>query len=198
MAAAAGLDGGLLVGGDHIIVARPTVCRPSAVVEVEHPLRLGGEVGVGDEDPRLVLPGFERVLGQPPAHRRRRDRRRRSRRSTPWRPAPGTTTATAAAPCPGGGVQAIALTRATCTAVNFGRRPDRFASASDATPGAAHQRRRHLRTVSSHDPQPPGDLRVRLSRRGREHDLRPASRAVARCARPGSTGSVLGVVNRST
>ena len=39
-----------------------------------------------------------------------------------------------------GGVQAIALTRATWTAVNFGRRPDRFASASDATPGAAHQR----------------------------------------------------------
>ena len=31
-----------------------------------------------------------------------------------------------------GGVQAIALTRATWTAVNFGRRPDRFASASDA------------------------------------------------------------------
>ena len=39
-----------------------------------------------------------------------------------------------------GGVQAIALTRATWTAVNFGRRPDRFASASDAAPGAAHQR----------------------------------------------------------
>jgi hypothetical protein len=48
-----------------------------------------------------------------------------------------------------GGVQAIALTRATWTAVNFGRRPARFASASDAAPGAAHQRRRHLRTVSS-------------------------------------------------
>jgi hypothetical protein len=55
-------------------------------------------------------------------------------------------------PLSAGGLQAIALTRATWTGVNFGRRPDRFASPSDATPGAAHQRRRHLRTVSSQIP----------------------------------------------
>ena len=53
-------------------------------------------------------------------------------------------------PASAGGVQAAALTFATCTALNTGGRPQRCASRSDATPGAAHQRRRHLRTVSSH------------------------------------------------
>jgi hypothetical protein len=65
---------GLLVGGDHIIVAAQRFAVPRAVVEVEHALRRDGKVGVGDEDPRLVLPRFERVLGQPPADGRRRYR----------------------------------------------------------------------------------------------------------------------------
>jgi hypothetical protein len=43
-------------------------------------------------------------------------------------------------PLSAGRVQAIALTWATCTSVNSGGRPDRFASASEARPGAAHQR----------------------------------------------------------
>jgi len=43
----------------------------------------------------------------------------------------------------------MALMRATCTGVNAEGRPERGASTSDANPGAAHQRRRHLRTVSS-------------------------------------------------
>jgi hypothetical protein len=73
MAAAPGLDGGLLVGRDHIVVAAQWFLIPHPVVEVEHPLGFGGEVGIGDEDPRPVLPGFEGVLGQPAAHRRRRD-----------------------------------------------------------------------------------------------------------------------------
>jgi len=51
-----------------------------------------------------------------------------------------------------GGWQASALTAAICTGVKVGGRPDRFASPSDAVPGAAHQRRRHLRTVSTHTP----------------------------------------------
>jgi hypothetical protein len=71
MAAAAGLDGGLLVGGDHMIVVPQWFPVPFPVVEIEYPLSLGGEVGVGDEDPRPVLPGFEGVLGQPSAHCRR-------------------------------------------------------------------------------------------------------------------------------
>src|SRR5664279_2638168 len=48
-----------------------------------------------------------------------------------------------------GGVQAAALTWATCTALNTDRRPDRFASPNEDTSGAAHQRCRHLRVVSS-------------------------------------------------
>ena len=75
VAATPGLDGGLLVGGHHIIVAPQWFPVPHPVIEVEHPLGFGGEVGIGDEDPRPVLPGFEGVLGQPAAHRRRRDGR---------------------------------------------------------------------------------------------------------------------------
>jgi hypothetical protein len=43
VAAAAGLDGGLLVGGDHVLGCAQRFCVPGSGVEVEHPLRLGGE-----------------------------------------------------------------------------------------------------------------------------------------------------------
>src|SRR5664279_207715 len=58
-------------------------------------------------------------------------------------------------PLSSGGVQAKALTCATCTAVNTAGRPQRFASPSEDTPDpdAAHQRCRHLRAVSSQMPQ---------------------------------------------
>ncbi len=46
-------------------------------------------------------------------------------------------------------MRAAALTWAICAAVNTGGRPQRFAPPSEAAPGAAHQRRRHLRTVSA-------------------------------------------------
>ena len=75
VAAAAGLDRGLLVGGDHVIIGPQRFPAPNPGVEVEHTVRLALEVGVADEDPRLVVPRFERILGQPPAHRCRRDRR---------------------------------------------------------------------------------------------------------------------------
>jgi hypothetical protein len=67
------LDGGLLIGGDHIVLRAQRLPVLDPLVQVEHPLCLGLEVGVGDEDPRLVLPGFEGVLGQPSPHRGRRD-----------------------------------------------------------------------------------------------------------------------------
>src|SRR5664279_6118348 len=82
-----------------------------------------------------------------------------------------------------GGVQAIALTWATCSGVNTGRRPDRFASPSEDTPGLAHQRCRHLRAVSS---QIPSDAAIRAlgcpsaaastmpSRSARRCSVRPA------------------------
>jgi hypothetical protein len=49
-----------------------------------------------------------------------------------------------------GGVQAAALTWATCTALHTGGRSQRGAARRDASSRAAHQRRRHLHTVSSH------------------------------------------------
>lgn len=74
VASAAGLDGGLLVGGDHVLVWAQGRTFPDAGVEVQYPAGLDTEVRVPDEDPGLVLPGFGRVLGQPAAHRGRRDR----------------------------------------------------------------------------------------------------------------------------
>src|SRR5664279_6250086 len=57
-----------------------------------------------------------------------------------------------------GGLQASALTWATCTGLKTGRRPDRFASPNEDTPGAVHQRCRYLRAVSS---QTPSDAAIR-------------------------------------
>ena len=74
VAAAAGLDGGLFVGGDDELVVAQRLSVPGAGVQIEHLLGFGGEVGVAEEDPGLVLPRFEGVLGQQAAHRRRRYR----------------------------------------------------------------------------------------------------------------------------
>jgi hypothetical protein len=74
VAAAAGLDRGLLIGGDHILVWAQRSAVPAAGVQVQDPGGLGAEVRVADEDPRAVLPRLDRVLGQPPADRSGRDR----------------------------------------------------------------------------------------------------------------------------
>src|SRR4029077_3750846 len=72
--------------------------------------------------------------------------------ATAWRASSGHDHRDSGSPLSAGGVQASALTPATWTAVNARGRPDRFASPNDATPGAAPQRCRHLRTVSSQIP----------------------------------------------
>ena len=59
----AGLDGGLLVGGDDELVGPQRRVVEAAGVEVEHPGRLGSEVGVAGEDPGPVLPGLDRIGG---------------------------------------------------------------------------------------------------------------------------------------
>jgi len=109
--------------------------------------------------------------------------------STAWRASSGHDHRDRGRPCPAGGVQANALTRATCTGVNAGRRPDRFASPSAANPGAAHQRRRHLRTVSSHTrsdraicafDSPIEAASTILARTARRCSVRPAR--VSRCS----------------
>ena len=75
VAAAAGLDRGFLIRADHELVGAQRFAVPEPGVQVERTGGLDREVGVPREDPRAVLPGFERILGQPAADRghRRRD-----------------------------------------------------------------------------------------------------------------------------
>lgn len=73
VAAAAGLDGGLLIGAEHVLVGAGRLAVEDPAVQVEDPGAFGGEVRVPDEDPGAVLPGLEGVLGQPAAHGGGRD-----------------------------------------------------------------------------------------------------------------------------
>jgi hypothetical protein len=61
-----GLDGGLGVDGDDPVTRPERFTLIKALVEVEDHGRLGCEIGVAPEDPRLVSPGFDRVLDQDP------------------------------------------------------------------------------------------------------------------------------------
>jgi hypothetical protein len=66
------LDAGFLIGGQHILAVLERNAVEGSGVQVEH---LGGfdrEVGVAGEDPGSVLPGFDRVSGQPATHGRGR------------------------------------------------------------------------------------------------------------------------------
>ncbi len=74
VAAAAGLEGGLLVSADHVIALAQRSAVPGPGVQVKHPGGLRRELGGADGDPRPVLPGLEGIVGQPPADRGRRDR----------------------------------------------------------------------------------------------------------------------------
>lgn len=171
MAATPGLDGGLLIGGDHIIVAPQWCPVPYPVVEVEHPLGFGGEVGIGDEDPRPVLPGFEAVLGQPAAHRRGRDGRadplgdsvaRQLRAAPPRHRQPG-----------------VGRWRAS-RRLDLGdlhRTEHRWSAAALRVTQRRHPRcRAPAAAPLAHgvlaDPQPPCDMGVGLFGSSREHDLR--------------------------
>lgn len=65
------LDRGLRVGAYHHVAGLKQLAFPAALVEIEYPSGLLQEVGVPWEDPRAMLPGFDRILGQPPSDRRR-------------------------------------------------------------------------------------------------------------------------------
>src|SRR5215210_1966872 len=65
MAAATGLDGGLLVGGDHILSLSESITLPPTLVEVQHSPGFVGEVGVPREDPGAVVKGPDGILGEP-------------------------------------------------------------------------------------------------------------------------------------
>jgi hypothetical protein len=68
-----GLDRGLLVAGDHVLVRAEGFVFVGGGVQVKDALGLGAEVRVPDEDPGPVLPGSDGVLPQPAAHGGRRD-----------------------------------------------------------------------------------------------------------------------------
>jgi hypothetical protein len=68
-----GLDGWLGVEGQDPVAWAERLTFVDALVEVEDHLGLAFEVRVAGIDPGLVLPGPDRVLGQDPQHRGRRD-----------------------------------------------------------------------------------------------------------------------------
>ena len=74
VAATPGLDRGLLIRADHELALAERFAVEDPGVEVQRSGRLGREVRIPREDPAAVLPWLEDVLGQPAAHRGRRDR----------------------------------------------------------------------------------------------------------------------------
>src|SRR6266550_2620818 len=64
VAGAAGLDGWLGVDRDDPVAGPQRLALVKPLVQVEDDGGLGGEIRVAGKDPRLVLPGFDRVLGQ--------------------------------------------------------------------------------------------------------------------------------------
>src|SRR5712691_5185260 len=64
------LDRGFGVGADHHVGGLEQPALPAALVEVEHPPGLLQEVRVAREDPGTLLPGLDRVLGEPAPDRR--------------------------------------------------------------------------------------------------------------------------------
>ena len=75
VAPAAGLDGGLLVGGDDVVVVPQRLSVELAGVQVEDHPGLGLEVGVSGKDPGAVGPRADGVVVEPAPDGRPRDGR---------------------------------------------------------------------------------------------------------------------------
>ncbi len=65
MTSAPGLDGGLLVGRDHVFIRPQSLALKAAGVQVQDSARLGLEVGVAGKDPAAMRPGADDIVGQP-------------------------------------------------------------------------------------------------------------------------------------
>jgi hypothetical protein len=74
MAAAARLDRGFLIRREHVLVVAQQLALEAALVQVQNTAGLGGEVRGPREDPGVVPPRLDGILGQPAAQRRGRDR----------------------------------------------------------------------------------------------------------------------------
>ena len=70
-----GLDRRLLIRAHHEIAGLEQLSFPPALVQIEDPPGLHGEVRIAGEDPRAIVPRADRVLCEPPPDRDRRDRR---------------------------------------------------------------------------------------------------------------------------
>jgi hypothetical protein len=59
--ASEGLELGLLVGADDVLVGPQPVALPQSLIEVEHSFGLGCEVRVSGKDPGLMQPRLDRI-----------------------------------------------------------------------------------------------------------------------------------------
>ena len=182
----AGLDAGLLIGAEHVVVLTERLAFPFPLVKVEDPAGLDGEVRVAGEDPRPVLPGLEVLISEPAAHRRRRGQGRDAAAAA-FRASSGHVQRASGVPLAAGISHARALTPATTAAGNTRGLPERGASESPSRPFSQY-RRRHLRAVSSQTPSSCArscSSRRRLPRAGRCAPAAPAGTGPW----PGETGT---------
>lgn len=75
MLAVAGLDAGLFVCGNHIVINAQWDTVPGARVEIEDGTGFSGEVGIAREDPASMLPGTKGIGAEPPPQCRAADLR---------------------------------------------------------------------------------------------------------------------------
>ena len=69
VAADAGLDAGLLVGAEDVVLGAKALALPSAGIQVQNGAGLLSEMGITRKDPVLVSPRFEGIRLQNPPHR---------------------------------------------------------------------------------------------------------------------------------
>jgi len=74
MATAAGLDAGLLLGAEDVVLGPQGYALPQARLEVQHRAGLVGDVGSTGKNPVLVPPGFDGSRSKNPPHRAATDR----------------------------------------------------------------------------------------------------------------------------
>src|ERR687884_691219 len=74
MATAAGLDAGLLVGAEDVVLGPQGFALPPARIEVQNRAGLGNEEGITRKNPVLVSPRFDGICRENPPHRAATDR----------------------------------------------------------------------------------------------------------------------------
>src|SRR5260370_23349 len=69
MLAAAGLNAGLFICGDHEFVILQCAALPLACIQIQYAASLNGEIGIAWKDPAAVIPGPNVVLMEPTPQR---------------------------------------------------------------------------------------------------------------------------------